>query len=329
MRRLDIADDGLSWTIDRLCGPMQTHNANFKHEAKGLIRTIGILTAILLLLPGCAITRSGEGFDMVDDNDYARALPLLEAGAREDKSKAAAVMASFLYLSDYQIPRDLDKAREYYELSKRLPYDRWNQYLDYYTPLAKARIQLHDDVQNNDTEATDILRGDRYSEYRPALLVLAKAYAFGIGVEKDTQIAKLLFARALDNDSEVYSAHSYAWFLAVHPDESFRDGPLALELMKDVMEDEEEAERASTMDTMAAVLAENGQFERAVQTQRQAIERLIEDSEDYPRFTIWKSEFQCRLNSYKQRLAWHFQSDEVPFGIVSESPPCLLSTGSS
>ena len=39
---------------------------------------------------------------------------------------------------------------------------------------------------------------------------LAKAYAFGIGVEKDTQIAKLLFAGGLDNDSEVYSAHSYA-----------------------------------------------------------------------------------------------------------------------
>ena len=41
-----------------------------------------------------------------------------------------------------------------------------------------------------------------------------------------------------------------------------------------ILEDDEEAERSSTLDTLAAIYAENGQFNEAVKIQKEAIEKL-------------------------------------------------------
>ncbi|ARU56419.1 tetratricopeptide TPR_2 repeat protein-like protein [Oleiphilus messinensis] len=288
-----------------------------------VIKRIGIVCVLALLVSGCAITQSGKGFDLVDDNKYAEALPFLEAAAKQEGSKSAAVMASFLYLSDYQIPRDIAKAQEYYELSQSLDYARWDQYLDYFMPLAKARILIYDEDHGNDVEGTNILRGERYSEYSPALSLLAKSYAFGKGVGKNTKIAKLLFERAVDHDRYVYSAHYYAWMLAVHPDQEFRDGVRALTLIQEVLDDDEEADKATTLDTLAAIHAENGNFELAVQTQKKAIENLINESKEYPQFLVWESWLQCRLKSYEQKVPYHYASDAMPFKGATGSEPCV------
>ena len=287
------------------------------------VRCRGIVLLCLLQLAGCSITQSGKGFDLVDDNKYEEALPYFETAANEDGSKSSAVMASFLYLSDYQIPRDIEKAKEYYQLSQSLEHGRWDQYLDYFMPLANAKILLYDDDPGNDEEGTDILRGDRYSEYSPALGLLAKSYAFGKGVDKNIGISKALFERSVDYDSEVYSAHHYSWFLAVHPDAEFRDGARALELIQEVMEDDEESKQATTLDTLAAVLAENGRFDEAVETQKNAIDRLIEDSKDYPKFLVWKSWLECRLKTYEKNLPWHYESNQTPFVGSAGSQPCV------
>lgn len=268
------------------------------------------------------ITNSGKGFDLLDDNEYAQALSHLEQAAKDEGSKTSAVMASFLYLSDYQIPRDIDQAKEYYALSLSLPYTRWNQYLDYFTPLAHAKIMLYDDVLENDTEATDILRGERYSEYSPALGLLAKAYAFGKGVDKNIEISRLLFDEAVANDSYVYSAHHYAWWLASHPDAEFRDGALALELMDEVMDDEDEAERATTLHTMAAVMAENDRFSDAIDYEKRAIAQLEVESEEYHDLEVWQSVFECRLKGYQSGELWRFKPKNWPFSGESEPVSC-------
>lgn len=207
--------------------------------------------AVCLLMAGCANTQSGKGFDFLDEDKEAKALPYIERAARQDRSKVAAVVAGFLYLSNYQIPRDLNKAKEYYDLALQLEYRRYDQYLDYFLPIVKAQILLYDQGNDNDQEGIDILRGERYSEFSPTLALLAKCYAFGKGVDKNLKLAKLLFQRAIEYDDEVYSSHYYAWWLAVHPDKEFRDGTLALALMDEVMQDEEESVRAVTLDTMA------------------------------------------------------------------------------
>jgi len=285
-------------------------------------RTFWIFVIVLFQLSGCANTQSGEGFDLVDDNEYAKALPYFERAATENSGKSSAVMASFLYLSDYQIPRDIDKAKEYYNLALTLDYGRYDQYLDYFTSFASSKIMLYDDVDENDSEATDILRGERYSEYSSALGLLAKSYAFGKGVNKNIKISKLLFDRAVEYDEYVYSSHHYAWWLAVHPSEDFRDGPKALTLMKEVMNDEDESGRATTLDTMAAVWAENGVFDKAIDTQKKAIVQLKNDSQDYPDFKVWENWFECRLGSYEQKTAWHYEMNQTPFAGSSDSEPC-------
>jgi TPR repeat protein len=288
-----------------------------------MYKKILVAFTFLLQISGCATTQGGKGFDLVDDNKYAKALPFFEAAAIQDGDKTSAVMASFLYLSDYQIPRDIDKAKKYFELAKSLGYAPWDQYLDYFIPLAEARIMLYDDDPDNDSQGTDILRGNRYSEYSPALGLLAKTYAFGKGVDKNLKISKLLFQRAIDHDRYVYSAHHYAWWLVTHPDEEFRDGALASELIKDVMEDDEEAERSSTLDTLAAIYAENGQFNEAVKIQKEAIEKLTKESKEHPQFIVWESWLSCRLKTYEQAQPWHYKSGQMPFSGATGSQPCV------
>lgn len=286
-------------------------------------KKVWIALIFLFQLSGCATTQGGKGFDLVDENEYAKALPLFEAAAKQDSDKTAAIMASFLYLSDYQIPRDIDKAKEYFELAKNLKSGPWQQYLDYFLPLAEARIMLYDDDQDNDSQGTDILRGDRYSEYSAPLGLLAKAYAFGKGVNKNLKISKLLFERAVEHDRYVYAAHHYAWFLATHPDENFRDGSLASELIKIVLEDDEEAVKAATLDTLAAIHAENGEFEEAISVQNKAINTLAEESKEYPQFLVWNSWLQCRLKKYELNQPWHYKSGQMPFIGATGSQPCV------
>lgn len=232
-------------------------------------------------------------------------------------------MASFLYLSDYQIPRNIDKAREYFELAKKIDDAPWHQYLDYYVPLAEARIMLYDDEPGNDHKGTDILRRDSYSEYSSSLGLLAKSYAFGKGVNKNLKISKLLFERAVEYDRYVYAAHHYAWWLATHPDENFRDGVLASALIKKVLEDDDEAKRASTLSTLAAIHAENGEFNDAIKVQNKALDTLAKDSEEYPQFLVWNSWLECRLRTYEQRQPWHYKSDQMPFKGATGSEPCI------
>lgn len=278
--------------------------------------------AVAVLASGCAITDSGRGFDLVDDNEYAEALPHLEKAASEG-SKSAALMAGLLYLTDYQIPRDIDKATHYYEKVQSLGYGRYDQFLDYFSPQLKARILLADPDKANDGEATSILRGERYSQYSPALRTLAQCYGFGIGVERNLQVSKHLYERAMEYDDRVYASRHYAWWLAVYPDARFRDGARAQLLMEAVMEDRDEKDRAVTLDTLAAVHAENGLFEEAEKIQARAVEKLGLEIENYPDFEKWHEAFECRLKYYRAGRPWRVSLKESPF-IVPESWSCSI-----
>lgn len=284
-------------------------------------RWIVSLVAVALF-SGCAITNSGRGFDLVDDNEYAEALPHLEKAASEG-SKSAALMAGLLYLSDYQIPRDIDKATHYYEKVQSLGYARYDQFLDYFSPQLKARILLADPDESNDGEATSILRGERYSQYSPALRALAQCYGFGIGVERNLQVSKQLYERAIEYDDRVYSSHHYAWWLAVYPDARFRNGARAQSLMEAVMKNRDEKDRAVTLDTLAAVYAENGLFEDAERTQARAIDKLGQEIENYPDFEKWHEAFQCRLKYYQAGRPWRVSLETSPF-INPESSSCSI-----
>ena len=89
-------------------------------------------------------------------------------------------------------------------------------------------------------------------------------------------------------------ANTVAWFLGTCPDEDYRSGKKAVEMAETVCK-ETEWENASFIDTLAAAYAEQGEFEKAVETQEKAVKLAEGDN----------------LDSYKERLAMY--KEEKPF----------------
>lgn len=275
-----------------------------------------VWVVVLLFVSGCSVTEVGQGFDLVHDHKAVEAIPHLEK-AVDQGDKGAAVLLAFIYLCDCDVPLNLTKARVYYQKAITLKGQPYDEFLDYYTPLVKAEIMLYDDDPRNDSAAVTILRGDRYKDYWPALETLALSYACGCGVKRSDTIAKMLFRRSIQKEP-VWGANDnpeffYAWWLAVFPDPSFRDGPLALSLLKPLDIDEDDPRRASKLDTLAAVYAANGDFAKAISTQNLAIKQLKKNMVKAPDYKRWEPAFEDRLSSYLRGKAWHLGPDDKVF----------------
>ena len=275
---------------------------DLKRGCKLFIKWILFVGFSLFLISGCATTNTGRGFDLVDDFKYAQAIPFLEQGV-EEGSKTAAIMLAFIYLSEFQVPVDINKAKGYYETFLALESNYYDQYLDYYLPQVKARILLKDEDRSNDQEATRILRRKNYANFSSSLSLLARCYSFGIGVQKNNYIAHQLYARAMDNERYQASRLHYMWWLSVHPDPQFRHKHNALYLMESSDEFDDEV-MAIVYDTYAAVYAVNGQFDKAIEFQKKALSSLEKDMGTYPAYGEWFEGFQARLVSYNQQQAW-------------------------
>ncbi len=261
-----------------------------------------IIGFILPFINGCATTNTGRGFDLVDDYKDVQAIPFLEQGV-EEGSKAAALMLAFIYLSEFQVPVNVNKANDYYETFLALDPNYYDQYLDYYIPQVKARILLKDKNPSNDEEATRLLRRKNYANFSPSLCLLAKSYSFGKGVRKNIPIAHQLYERAMDNERHQSSSLNYIWWLSVHPDESFRDASKALNIMASLDEVDYEM-MAIAYDTFAAVYAVNRQFDKAVEFQNKALSRLEQDIQIYPVYSEWLEDYRARSASYNKQQAW-------------------------
>src|SRR5262249_16247575 len=70
-----------------------------------------------------------------------------------------------------------------------------------------------------------------------------------------------------------------AWLRATHPDGEKRNGAQGLVLAKQICQASENRE-ARFLDTLAAALAENGQFDRAVTVAREALKIATASQED-------------------------------------------------
>jgi tetratricopeptide (TPR) repeat protein len=88
------------------------------------------------------------------------------------------------------------------------------------------------------------------------------------------------FETALKLDSNWFpAANNLAWLLATHPSEEYRDGPRAVQLAERIAQAVKG--RADVLDTLAAAYAEAGDFQRAAETARLALEqaRRLENSD--------------------------------------------------
>lgn len=100
----------------------------------------------------------------------------------------------------------------------------------------------------------------------------AEFIAKGIGTPRDEALARKKRNRVLV-DTPLFVLNNFCWMLATGDVDELRDGARAASMMEWVLADPTD-QKAGWLDTLAAAYAEQGEFERAVQTQRAAIAAL-------------------------------------------------------
>lgn len=110
------------------------------------------------------------------------------------------------------------------------------------------------------------------------------------------------FEKALQFKPDCFETkNSFAWFLATYPDQKARNGDLALTLAQEALK--ESADNPSLLDTLAAAWAELAQFDKAIETQKMAINQEKQTTNRPDILNI----MQAHLNDYEQERAWRSQ----------------------
>ncbi len=123
-----------------------------------------------------------------------------------------------------------------------------------------------------DDQAQGWLTGAAESGLADAMLLLGSLYADGVHFPQDDELAKRWLSAAGLNSGEAETINTAAWILAVAERPTLRAPALALRLMDALMtRDEAAAANPAYLDTWAAAAAATGDFERAVNIQRQAV----------------------------------------------------------
>lgn len=133
---------------------------------------------------------------------------------------------------------------------------------------------------------------------------LGLVYYFGRdGVVRDCEKAGYWFDKGF-RAGYTESLNNLVWLWATCPEQQHRNGKKAVEIGAMLLDNSPERD-AGTLDTLAAAYAEVGDFERAVQLQREALSRLQE--QDNPsRY----QNFVRRLEGYQAGKAWRGSSKE-------------------
>ncbi|MBW1806682.1 MAG: tetratricopeptide repeat protein [Deltaproteobacteria bacterium] len=110
------------------------------------------------------------------------------------------------------------------------------------------------------------------------------------------------YQRALRiNPNSAGTLNNLAWILATTPDSSLRDGPKAVEYARRSLQI---GYIGAWLDTLAAALAESGEFDEAISVEEKA----------YAMSKFKNESFRCRIEVYRQRLTyskWREQRSEL------------------
>ena len=164
------------------------------------------------------------------------------------------------------VDRDHDRAEQYFVRAAEK---------DEAAKLDYARFLMHRDVDRDfNVRAFRWVRQVARSGNAHAMVLIGDLYARGLHVGKSFRRAGSWFKNAVEAaPDDPYLVNEVAWRFAVTDMPKLRDEPYALEIMERIMDESEEAGRnPAYLDTWAAAYAANGNFERAIAVQEQAVE---------------------------------------------------------
>ena len=200
-------------------------------------------------------------------------LPLITRSAELDNPEALLWLGWRHVLGDF-VDQDHELAEQYFLRAA----DK-----DEAGKLEYARFLMHRDVDRGFNErAYRWVRQFAREDNPQAMVMIGDLYARGLHVGKSYRRAGSWFKNAVKAaPDDPYLVNEVAWRLTVTHLPRLRDERFALQIMERIMSESAEARRnPAYLDTWAAAYAANGNFERAVAVQEQAVEEARASSND-------------------------------------------------
>lgn len=197
----------------------------------------------------------------------------LRRAAELDNAEAMVVLAGYHYAGG-QVARDFDQAEHYYQQAAEQGHAL--------ARIQYARFLMDEEVGKPFTaEAYDWLRGLADEDNTEAMLLLGNVHAKGVLVKRNYRKARRWFKQAVTREPDNPGiVNEVAWTLTVSHLEKLRNIRYALKIMDAMMENSQSARRVPAyLDTWAAAYAANGNFERAVTIQQEALDLAINRNE--------------------------------------------------
>jgi TPR repeat protein len=169
-----------------------------------------------------------------------------------------------------------------------------------------ARMYLSGrNVEQDFEQGLQWLRKAAAQQHGQAQNQLGLLHLTGAGVSMDCGLAIHWFSQVGDkSDAHLQARSNLAWVLATCPSDAARDGQRALKIIQPLIKGKQR-DNPSLLDTLAAALAETGQFEQAIAIQQQALALLEKQAAPGQR----GERFNARLQSYRNHRPWRISAN--------------------
>ena len=213
-----------------------------------------------------------EHFGLVDTE---KAIGLLDKAASLKTIPALQLLASFYYEGEY-VDHDVQKAAALMREAGELGNPRARM------AYARILIELDEDRDTFAESALPWIKEAAEDEDVEAMMLLGEAYAKGSQAKKSVRRAKRWFKQASETSDDPQIINHVAWTLTVSDQHRLRDTSYALKIMNRMMSDDPNARRnPAYIDTWAAAYAANGDFQRAMELQEEALTQAEQADADY------------------------------------------------
>ena len=233
------------------------------------------------------------------DDKVERGVALLEQAADLDNVDALLNLAA-LHAFGQVVEQDHDRAEHYFLLAAERNERAKVEYARFLTRPDSDR------ALNN--QAWQWLREVARNDNAQAMLLVGNLYARGEHVQRRLRRARTWLKRAAkaapDNANLV---NEVAWTLTVAHLPRLRDADYALQIMDRVMADEDNPARRTPayLDTWAAAYAANGDFERAIAVQEEAIQQATRNQDPSNQLPILRKHLDAfRAGEQINEIPW-------------------------